>query len=69
MSINNKNKLYLLTIEYNPETEEIEYIGEEIIDNRAIDEVNDRGEIDIEESKWDIDALEYMREHYTSGKS
>jgi len=64
--IDNKNKIYILTIEYNSETEEIEYIAEEIVDNRQLDEV---GSMDMEESGWDVDALEFMKDHYTSGKS
>ena len=61
-----KNKVYILTIEYNSETEEIEYIAEEIVDNRQLDEV---GSMDMEESGWDVDALEFMIDHYSSGKS
>tara|TARA_Y100001938_G_C7807197_1_gene290059 strand:+ start:135 stop:344 length:210 start_codon:yes stop_codon:yes gene_type:complete len=69
MNVRSKNKLYLLTIEYNSDTEEIEYIEEQIIDNRELEEVAERGTIDMEELQWDIDDLEYMREHYTSGQS
>tara|TARA_R100000152_G_C6624021_1_gene73772 strand:- start:193 stop:402 length:210 start_codon:yes stop_codon:yes gene_type:complete len=64
-----KNKIYMLTIEYNSETEEIEYVAEEIIDNRLEEEVDHVGDIDLEDRKWDIRVLEYMRNHYTSGKS
>lgn len=64
--IDSKNKVYMLTIEYNSETDEIEYIAEEVIDNRQLDEV---GSVDMEEAGWDIEELEYMRNHYTSGKS
>ena len=62
--IDNKNKIYILTIEYNSETEEIEYIAEEIVDNRQFEEV---GSMDMEEQEWDLEALEYMRKHYESG--
>ena len=69
MSRDFKNKIYMLTIEYNSETEEIEYIAEEIIDNRSIEELDHVGDMDLEENKWDLKELEYMRDHYTSGKS
>ena len=62
------NKIYRLTIEYNSDTEEIEYIAEEIIDNKDI-ETHIRGEIDLEEYGWDEDSLEFMREHYLSGEA
>ena len=60
------NMIYMLTIEYNRKTEEIEYIAEEVIDDTDI-ETHIRGTIDMEEQGWDIDALEFMREHYNSG--
>ena len=69
MIVDNKNKIYMLTIEYNSETEEIEYIAEEIIDNRSVEEFDHIGNMDLEECKWDLKDLEYMRNHYTSGKS
>ena len=69
MEINSKNKIYLLTIEYNSETEEIEYISEEIIDNKTLEEVNHVGDMDMEVTGWDIEDLEFMRDHYSSGKS
>ena len=66
MALDSKNKIYLLTIEFNSETEEIEYIAEELVDNRDVSEL---GYLDLEEAGWDIDALEIMRDHYISGKS
>ena len=69
MKINSKNQIYLLTIEFNSETEEIEYIAEEIIDNRKLEEVDYIGDMDMEEVGWDLEILEYMRDHYSSGKS
>ena len=69
MKINSKNQIYLLTIEFNSETEEIEYIAEEIIDNRLLEEVDYIGDMDLEASGWDIEDLEFMRDHYSSGKS
>jgi len=62
------NKLYILTIEYNTKTEEIEFIAEEIVDNKDT-EAHIRGEVDLEEYGWDSDILEYMRDHYMSGKA
>ena len=69
MEINSKNKIYLLTIEYNSETEEIEYIAEELIDNRKLEEVDHVGDMDMEATGWDIEDFEFMRDHYSSGKS
>ena len=69
MIVNNKNKVYMLTIEYNSDTEEIEYIAEELIDNQKIEEVSHVGDMDMEESQWDIDDIVYMKDHYCSGKS
>ena len=63
-----KNKIYKLTIEYNSDTEEIEYIEEAIIDNVDLD-AHIRGKVDLEEYGWDEDTLEYMREHYMSGEA
>ena len=63
-----KNMVYMLTVEYDPDTEEIEYIAEELIDDTDI-ETHIRGKLDMEKQGWDVDILEFMREHYTSGKS
>jgi hypothetical protein len=65
---NNRNKIYILTIEYNPETEEIEYVAEEIIDNKDV-LTHIRGSVDLDEYGWDIETLEYMRDHYASGEA
>ena len=64
----NKNKIYMLTVEFDPDTEEIEYIAEELIDNKDVD-AHIRGKVDTEEYGWDEDTLEYMREHYMSGEA
>jgi hypothetical protein len=63
-----KNKIYILTIEYNSETDEIEYIAEEVIDDKEF-LTHIRGTLNIDECGWDIESLEYMREHYMSGKA
>jgi hypothetical protein len=65
---NEKNKIYILTIEYNPKTEEIEYIAEEVVDNKDL-LTHIRGSVDIDEYGWDIETLEYMRDHYSSGEA
>ena len=57
-------KKYILTIEYNPDTEEIEYISEEVDD----DTTKDIGTIDIDEY-FDEDILEYIRGCYIIGKA
>tara|TARA_R100000458_G_C8222111_1_gene206140 strand:- start:224 stop:433 length:210 start_codon:yes stop_codon:yes gene_type:complete len=63
-----KNMVYMLTVEYNPDTEEIEYIAEEIIDDTDL-ETHIRGKLDMEQQGWDVDILEFMREHYLSGEA
>ena len=61
-------KIYILTVEYDPNNDEIEFIAEEIIDDK--DRLTHiQGYLDLEENGWDLDALEYMREHYQSGKA
>jgi hypothetical protein len=58
-------KKYTLTIEYDENTEEIEYISEEIVseDNPII-----MGDVDISEY-FDEDLLEYIEECYIIGKA
>lgn len=63
-----KNMVYMLTVEYDPDTEEIEYIAEELIDDTDI-ETHIRGKLDMEKQGWDVDILEFMREHYLSGEA
>ena len=65
---NKGKKIYILTIEYDPNSEEIEFIAEEIIDDK--DRLTHiQGALDLEEQGWDLDALEFMREHYMSGEA
>ena len=68
MTDNKNNKVYILTIEYNSETEEIEYIAEEIIDNKDV-ATHIYGEMDFDTLDFDVEMLEYIRDHYTSGQS
>ena len=56
-------KTYLLTIEYDEETDEIEYIQEEIVDPCELKEsavVNTLTEQDY----WDKDSMEIIRKFY-----
>ena len=57
-------KRYILTIAYNPDKEEIEYISEEVDD----DTVRDIGTIDVDEY-FDEEMLEYMLDNYIVGKA
>lgn len=58
-------KRYVLTIEYNTETEEIEYIQEEIVDN---DRILEYGDIVLNDY-FDDEALELISEAYILGIS
>ena len=69
MAIKDKhNKVYILTIEYNSKTEEIEYMQEEIIDNIDL-ETYIYKELDFEELDFESEMLEYIRNHYSSGEA
>ena len=56
-------KRYVLTIEYNTETEEIEYIQEEIVDN---DRILEYGDIVLNDY-FDDEALELISGAYILG--
>lgn len=58
-------KRYVLTIEYNTETEEIEYIQEEIVDN---DRILEYGDIVLNDY-FDDEALELISGAYILGIS
>ena len=60
-------KTYLLTIEYDSDTDTIEYLQEEIIDNDQ-SEVESLGSFDLE-TRFDKKILDYMRKHYRVGES
>tara|TARA_R100000008_G_scaffold36122_1_gene20604 strand:- start:673 stop:864 length:192 start_codon:yes stop_codon:yes gene_type:complete len=60
-----KIKRYELTIEYNTETEEIEYINEEIIDD---DSLFTYGEI-VLNNYFDEDSLKMLSDDHTLGVS
>ena len=57
-------KTYLLTIEYNDVTEEIEYIEEEIIDPDDSVKCKVLGSLELEDM-FNKDSLELIRELYT----
>ena len=58
-----KNKLYILTIEFNDETDEIEYVQEEVVNPDDL-----KGEYIIgvvEDYKfWDQESIDYIRQYY-----
>jgi len=58
-------KRYILTIEYNTDTEEIEYIQEEIVDDEEVFEYNDI----VLNDYFDEEALELISEAYIIGIS
>lgn len=58
-------KRYILTIEYNTDTEEIEYIQEEMIDDEEVFEYNDI----VLNDYFDEEALELISEAYIIGIS
>ena len=57
------NKIYILTIEYSGDDEQVEYIQEEIIDPSEIDESRVIGNL-IEQDYWDEDSLKIMKKFY-----
>tara|TARA_R110000744_G_scaffold338027_5_gene443235 strand:- start:529 stop:717 length:189 start_codon:yes stop_codon:yes gene_type:complete len=59
------NKRYILTIEYNEDTEQIEYIQEELLDNRSEWEY---GDISLEDY-FDEESLELISDGYVIGIS
>jgi hypothetical protein len=58
-------KTYVLTIEYNEETEEIEYLTEEILTEEITFYY---GEID-QEDYWDEETAELFRHGYIHGET
>tara|TARA_R110000824_G_scaffold55632_9_gene153126 strand:- start:1838 stop:2017 length:180 start_codon:yes stop_codon:yes gene_type:complete len=58
-------KTYVLTIEYNEETEEIEYLTEEILTEEITFYY---GEID-QEDYWDEETAELFRNGYIHGET
>ncbi len=58
-------KTYLLTIEYNDETEEIEYIQEEIIADEP-KESKSIGVVNLnKDMRFNKETLEFIRKYYT----
>ena len=58
-------KTYVLTIEYNEETEEIEYLTEEILTEHTTFHY---GDVDVSEY-WDDDTIELLKDGYIFGES
>jgi len=58
-------KRYILTIEYNTETEEVEYIQEEMVDNDEVFEYRDL----VLDEYFDEEALELIKDSYILGIS
>jgi len=58
-------KRYILTIEYNTDTEEIEYIQEEVTDSREVFEYGDC----ILDDYFDEESLELLSDAYILGIS
>ena len=58
-------KTYILTIEYNEDTEEIEYISEEIVGDEDSFMIGDIDLADI----WDKESLELISDSYIIGES
>ena len=58
-------KRYILTIEYNTETEEIEYIQEEIVDDESVWEYGDL----VLDDYFDEESLELIKDAYILGIS
>jgi hypothetical protein len=58
-------KRYILTIEYDPDTEEMEYIQEEMIDNDPVEEYTEL----LLDEYFDKEVLEWISERYIIGIS
>ena len=58
-------KTYLLTIEYNDETEEVEYIQEEILGDEPSESMSEVTLNNPESLKFDEKALEIIRKYYS----
>ena len=59
-----KCKQYILTIEFNEETEEVEYIQEEIIEPSDIEGSRVITEL-TEEDYWNSESIEILKKFYT----
>ena len=59
-------KTYILTIEYNNVSEEVEYIQEEIIDNESKDTSDNGYILDREDliEQWNQDSIELIKSLY-----
>ena len=59
-------KKYILTIEYDEDTEDVEYLSEEVVIKES--EPFEFGDIDISDY-FDEELMEYIRECYIIGKA
>ena len=58
------NRTYVLTIEYNDDEDQIEYIQEEIVEPSEAQESTIINEL-IEEDYWNKESLELIRKFYS----
>ena len=59
-----KCKQYILTIEFNEDTEEVEYIQEEIIEPSDMEGSQVINEL-VEEEYWNNESIEILKKFYT----
>ena len=59
-----KCKQYILTIEFNKDTEEVEYIQEEIIEPSDMEGSQVINEL-VEEEYWNNESIEILKKFYT----
>lgn len=58
------NKVYVLSIEFNEDTEEVEYIQEDIIDKDEIERLAHASEVIEEYDYWDEESIKFIRKYY-----
>ena len=61
-------KKYILEIEYNEDTDEVEYISESLEVEESSVEVSTEMILECEEY-WDEETMEVIRDSYSSGKT
>tara|TARA_E500000305_G_C3951144_1_gene202255 strand:+ start:355 stop:558 length:204 start_codon:yes stop_codon:yes gene_type:complete len=59
------NKVYILSIEYNEETEEVEYVQEDVLDKGELETATIMQEQLEEVSYWDEESIKIIRKYYT----
>ena len=58
------NKIYILTVEYDEDKDEVEYIQEEIVDQAELQDSTVLCEI-LEEDYWNENSLELIKKFYS----